>query len=57
MDKTTTLAPCGASWYGVREGNPDCGCGWGELCTELARSHGYVHPVTGETWHAEEGWV
>lgn len=26
------LAPCGALWYGLREGNPDDGCGWGQLC-------------------------
>jgi hypothetical protein len=29
-------APCGASWHGLREGNPDCGCGWGDLCTYAA---------------------
>lgn len=27
------LAPCGASWHGLRPGAPDCGCGWGDLCT------------------------
>ena len=25
-------APCGAAWYGMREGEPDDGCGWGDLC-------------------------
>lgn len=28
----SALAPCGAGWYGLRPGLPDCGCGWGELC-------------------------
>lgn len=26
------FAPCGAKWHGVREGSPDDGCGWGDLC-------------------------
>lgn len=26
-------APCGASFYAERPGAPDCGCGWGSLCT------------------------
>lgn len=34
-------APCGGTFVGVRPGNPDCGCGWGDLC-ELPRSQGHV---------------
>ena len=26
-------APCGAAWYGLRDGSPDDGCGWGDLCS------------------------
>ncbi len=26
------LAPCGAVFMAERTGDPDCGCGWGELC-------------------------
>lgn len=32
-DRLALLARCGARWHGKRPGSPDCGCGWGELCT------------------------
>lgn len=30
---TARVAACGATFRGVRPGLPDCGCGWGDLCT------------------------
>lgn len=33
-------APCGCEWYGLRPGRPDCGCGWGDLCTQREPEQG-----------------
>ena len=36
------LAPCGAPWSGLREGRPDCGCGWGDFCEVAANERAYA---------------
>ena len=45
-------APCGASWYGLRDGSPDDGCGWGDLC-DAPRDHWHV--ATGLAGYGPEG--
>ena len=50
----TQKAPCGANFHGLRPGNPDCGCGWGELCDfeEPVHRPKADPPIPGEHWYS-----